>query len=531
MFYEEKDLNELLLCFNCKTPYKDPRILPCGETLCTACVTLLNDNNLKCPFCSDAHLTNPSDLQPNKTILKFLNKKPNEIYRGKVAEKLKIRLNEILTKTNELTNHINIGNDKIKDHCDNIRKEIQMVTEQAHQDLNENFKMFMGEIDDYEKETQTNVEDEDIYKTAIEKTLKEINSFRLKWMDYLENFIIDEDELNEAYIKSDECLSQLEKDILKLKERLFKGNLLKFEKSPHEKILAGAKANMIGALNIEKKNYLTKRFEELSTLKLQLADYKEKHALAVAAGINGSIFVVFQGEGKNLHLLSFNREGELLKQQLILLNFISFYDLKLICNKSAMFMYVSFYGPHYNGVNISTNYYYLLRRIDYNLNTDKEIQIQYNVSSLSSCSDKLYCLSNQAFDFSRVYIYDLNLDLIKSVGENDPKLTFYFPNSIAQIEVFGKNFFLLDGNILTILNLNNGQVLCKFPIVSREFKCYHQYVIAFDCENHEVVYYDLDGYIVFKSKICIESEVDFKILIDPDNDILLFDPEQLTIYF
>jgi hypothetical protein len=319
----------------------------------------------------------------------------------------------------------------------------------------------------------------------------------------------------------------LEKDLFKLKERIFKGNLLTFEKTPTD-----TSVDMIGRLIIEKKEYLIKSFKDLNVLKLDLKDFNKNQALAVVVANNGNIYVVFQGETKNLHLQCLNRKGELLKEQQILLNYNIFYDLKLICNNNALFMYVSFYGSHFNGVNISINYYYLLRRIDYNLNTDKEINIGYSVTSLTTWDDKLFCLSNQAFDFNRVYIYDLNLNQIKAVGENNPKLPFYFPNSITQIEVCGKNFFVLDDKIITILNLNNGKTVSRFPILSNQFKCYHlQYLVTYDCKNHELVYYDFDGYIVFEKKINIETDIDFRILIDPDNDILLYDPNQLTIYF
>ena len=530
MFYEEKDINELLLCFNCKAVYEDPHLLPCGETLCLKCINALHDESLKgllCPFCSNTHLMNQTEFKPNKTILKLMTKKPNEIYRGRAAEKLRNQLNEIQQKAKELTNHINISKDKIKDHCDSIRKEIQIVTEEAHQYLNEHYKLFMDKIDEYEKETQSNVDAEDIYKSEIESKLKEISDFRLKWMDYLEKVVIDDDELVEASKRSDECLCRLEKDLLKLHERTFRGNILTFEKIPID-----AKLDIIGKLNIQKKEYLSKNFKDINVLKLNLKDYKEKHALAVVAGKDGNIFVVFQGETKNLHLISLNRQGEVLREQQILLDYNIFYDLKMICNKSALFMYVSFYGSHFNGVNISINYYYLLRRIDFNLNTDKEINIGYNVTSLIACNDKLFCLSNQSFDFNRVYIYDLNLNQIKSVGENNPKLSFYFPSSITQIEASEKNVFLLDDKTITLLNLYNGKILSKFPIVSSQFKCYHQqYVITYDYKNHEIIYYDLDGYIVFKNRVNIQSDVDFRILIDPDNDILLYDPNQLTIYF
>ena len=61
MFYEEKEINDIIICQYCKLKYKDPRILPCGRSLCFDCIELLinKDENkietINCPICNENH--------------------------------------------------------------------------------------------------------------------------------------------------------------------------------------------------------------------------------------------------------------------------------------------------------------------------------------------------------------------------------------------------------------------------------------------------------------------------------------------
>ena len=58
MFYEENEINELIICPYCKTKYNDPRLMECGDSFCMPCIELLINNSekgFKCPVGNDFH--------------------------------------------------------------------------------------------------------------------------------------------------------------------------------------------------------------------------------------------------------------------------------------------------------------------------------------------------------------------------------------------------------------------------------------------------------------------------------------------
>ena len=61
MFYEEQQIDEMLKCGHCKLKFDDPRMLPCGQTICNSCLeTILasvkkENNCFKCPLCKEIH--------------------------------------------------------------------------------------------------------------------------------------------------------------------------------------------------------------------------------------------------------------------------------------------------------------------------------------------------------------------------------------------------------------------------------------------------------------------------------------------
>ncbi len=38
MFYQEASIVHLLNCQNCKLKYDEPRLMPCGKTVCNRCI-------------------------------------------------------------------------------------------------------------------------------------------------------------------------------------------------------------------------------------------------------------------------------------------------------------------------------------------------------------------------------------------------------------------------------------------------------------------------------------------------------------
>ena len=75
MFYEEAMINKELNCIKCKQRLDEPRILPCGETICAYCYISIevNNNKFKCFICKKDHLMQEEGLPINKRLLRILS--------------------------------------------------------------------------------------------------------------------------------------------------------------------------------------------------------------------------------------------------------------------------------------------------------------------------------------------------------------------------------------------------------------------------------------------------------------------------
>jgi hypothetical protein len=144
MFFEENQVNDTLNCDKCQDRVDDPRILPCGDTVCSRCLLTihLNNNQFKCFLCDENHFLPQDGFPVNKKVLKFLSLKPTEIYRSTAVEKLKEKLSIILKDISLLRFDVNNGIDTLKESCREIRNQVQLATEQAIQQINERAKNF-----------------------------------------------------------------------------------------------------------------------------------------------------------------------------------------------------------------------------------------------------------------------------------------------------------------------------------------------------------------------------------------------------
>jgi uncharacterized protein YlaI len=106
MFFEEPKINDKLNCEKCKHRFDEPRMLPCGKTICKKCTFTLeiNQNRFKCILCEKNHFIDDDGLPLNHLIYNFLLQNPVDVSRGEYGEKLKDNLN--LAK-NKLSNGLN----------------------------------------------------------------------------------------------------------------------------------------------------------------------------------------------------------------------------------------------------------------------------------------------------------------------------------------------------------------------------------------------------------------------------------------
>jgi tripartite motif-containing protein 56 len=96
-------LEEGTTCPICFKTFKDPRVLPCGETACNECIQVLAKSSVldkfPCSMCPQLHLN--TDFMVNRAILKMIEAKNGNVYDKKSVEILKEKLAEIKQKSEQ----------------------------------------------------------------------------------------------------------------------------------------------------------------------------------------------------------------------------------------------------------------------------------------------------------------------------------------------------------------------------------------------------------------------------------------------
>jgi hypothetical protein len=100
MFFETDQVNDILICEQCKGRLDLPKILPCGKTICSFCAPLnllsnTADNKFDCLVCKNKHEVPRDGLPSNDIALKILSVKLMRVSRGTTFDSLKKLLDEI----------------------------------------------------------------------------------------------------------------------------------------------------------------------------------------------------------------------------------------------------------------------------------------------------------------------------------------------------------------------------------------------------------------------------------------------------
>lgn len=78
MFFEEIQVTKLFSCQKCNEKYDEPRLLPCGKTLCNYCILLIENestfstNEIKCPMCKGMHTVSPNGFPLNEIVFSLM---------------------------------------------------------------------------------------------------------------------------------------------------------------------------------------------------------------------------------------------------------------------------------------------------------------------------------------------------------------------------------------------------------------------------------------------------------------------------
>jgi hypothetical protein len=233
MYYETNQVNEILLCQYCQAQLEGPKLLPCGETICSFCVTSIqiNSNIFDCLVCHQKHEMPKNGLPDNKVALKMLSVQPNRVSRGQAVDLFEKKLDEILKKYKLIKHSIENSTDLVKEHCIDLRSDVQLKTEEAIQQINDISSKIIEEIDEYEIEligfNKTNSKSLDEFDSIA----SELISFHAVNIEYLRNHKIDEQIVEKSIEEATNLIKKSELEIQKLKDIIFDGKIFIFEKN------------------------------------------------------------------------------------------------------------------------------------------------------------------------------------------------------------------------------------------------------------------------------------------------------------
>jgi len=233
MYFEANQVNNILICQQCQGKLEGPKILPCGETICSFCVSSIqtNLNVFNCLVCKQQHEMPKNGLPDNKVALKMLSVKPIKVFRGEAVDLLEKKLDDILKKHKLIKYSIENSTDLVKEHCIDLRSDVQLKTEEAIQQINDLSSKIIEEIDEYEEElielNNTNSKSLD----KLNKLALELESFHDLNTEYLKQNTINEQILKKSIEEATNLIIKSELEIQKLKDIIFDGKLLIFEKN------------------------------------------------------------------------------------------------------------------------------------------------------------------------------------------------------------------------------------------------------------------------------------------------------------
>ena len=236
MFYEENNISDLSNCSKCNERLDEPRVLSCGDTICSLCQSTIHVNNRQymCIICDKSHFMPEEGLPVNKGLQKLLSRQPIQVYRSPAVESLQKGLGSIRKIMNSLLFSINNGVEKIQEECIELRNQVQLAAEQAIQQLNVFREEMLNEINQFENETIVLYQSNEIDNNETTKTVKELVLFYSKWHEYLKQGIISHEEILKANDETEKLIVKAKRDEAYLGSLVFGQGVLKFTKKPEK---------------------------------------------------------------------------------------------------------------------------------------------------------------------------------------------------------------------------------------------------------------------------------------------------------
>jgi len=223
-----------LLCKYCEGRLDIPKSLPCGEAICTLCETsiqILEKNKFDCLVCKEKHEMPKKGLLIMKPLLELLSIKPDKVSRGKAFDSLLKLLDEIEKKCSYIKLSIEKSSDLVNKHCLDLKNDVQLKAEEAIQQINDISCQTIVIIDEYEKEMIEYNKTNSKLLDEFNEIAKELGTFHSVKMEYLRKYEVDDEMIIKSSEEATNLIKKAELEIENLKNIIFDGRFLMFEKN------------------------------------------------------------------------------------------------------------------------------------------------------------------------------------------------------------------------------------------------------------------------------------------------------------
>jgi hypothetical protein len=505
MFFQADAINKVLICKICENKMVDPRILPCGMSVCHRCVDILADTDkkiIKCENCGKIHEIPDEGFYINQLAQEMLKFEAKEVLHSNHIEEFKTILN-ILKETKEsIESTMECGDATIRDHCDKVRNDMQLAIEQAHAKLDEFHKDFMDEIDNHEKECQAMFKLIQQNKADIEKALHDSNELLSKSNRLLNQFKIDQTELATLFKSAQSLLTNLEATKDKLQRDMFNESHLKFEKQ------INFDSSVIGKIvkqNIEL--YFLENIEKMRELDF-ISKTKCTSYYNILQPFKSNTFLFLYWDKNILNLKRLDKDGNTLFEKRDLINnkkIKEFLQINFGSSKNNKIVYIFTKEKHLREINTFFN----LRSFDENFNLLAEINLDEEPTSFEVNGENLFILYENEI-YSTISMYNQNLEIFQTFGQENSLLPFFFSPKIDIYSV-SNQYFIINEIIdegdddsydsIKIINQSNGLVEASFII----YEGFHQmqlyldkFLITFNRETCLLQCYNFKGDLLYK---------------------------------
>ena len=193
MFYEIDSINNTLVCSSCSQVYDLPKLLPCGNTICTKCERLMlhkNDNGrYVCSLCGDVHFSKANILPINKTVNELLCLVPCKVYRGRLHEEAVASLIHLRKSIDIFTLEYENKPTAIDNYCNQLKYEIKRHTDEQIMILNSQRSSLLRQVETYRGKCLDNLR---VKRDMVDNMIKNYENFCINSESVIERACLNE---------------------------------------------------------------------------------------------------------------------------------------------------------------------------------------------------------------------------------------------------------------------------------------------------------------------------------------------------